>query len=398
MRKGYKKYPSFLDRYPYIIFILILILAVVFFSIIRNKLPLNFFSEIQTKTESKQSYNIFIASPSNNETFNFINKNEAVPVEIKAKEIENLDYDLKIFVNSKEIKTFSSPPYEFNWNPPKSGEYEMEAKLVDKNNNIISTSNKVNFLVEYQENEAENTAKNVDIEEKKNKILMQSQYRSQNATPIFSYKCYTPPVIDGSIQEWENFEKFSNFVPTIKKENYTSHTDSSGSFYSCWDDDNFYFAIQVVDDVYNQTFTGNQLNKGDSISIVFDTDLEGDIQIPFLNGDDYQIDFSAGNFSTISPEAFIRWPANAPPKGVNISSTKLSNSYLIEASIPWYNFTNYIPTDEDVLGFTVSILDTDNLETTELVISSSKQFDFNNVFTLGTLVLIDAGNIQQKET
>ncbi|GAH57247.1 unnamed protein product, partial [marine sediment metagenome] len=56
-----------------------------------------------------------------------------------------------------------------------------------------------------------------------------------------------------------------------------------------------------------------------------------------------------------------------------------------------------IPNDEDVLGFTISILDTDNLESTEIVISSSKIFDFNNVSTLGTIVLLDAGNIQIDE-
>jgi hypothetical protein len=49
------------------------------------------------------------------------------------------------------------------------------------------------------------------------------------------------------------------------------------------------------------------------------------------------------------------------------------------------------------LGFTVSIFDTDNLESTELVISSSKVFEFNNVSTLGTIALIDAGNIQEAE-
>ena len=45
----------------------------------------------------------------------------------------------------------------------------------------------------------------------------------------------------------------------------------------------------------------------------------------------------------------------------------------------------------------MSILDTDNLDTTELVLSSSSVFDINNASTLGTLVLIDAGDIQQTE-
>ncbi|MDZ7838244.1 MAG: sugar-binding protein [Actinomycetota bacterium] len=183
----------------------------------------------------------------------------------------------------------------------------------------------------------------------------------------------------------------------MKKENYTSHTDVNGTFYSCWDDENFYLAIQVIDDVFSQNYTGDQLNNGDSVVIVIDTDLAGDLQTQFLNNDDYQIEFSPGSFGQIPPEAFMRWPSNAAPQNTEISSARLSNGYIIEASIPWNSFPNYTPTDEDILGFTVSILDTDNLESTELVISSSNQFDFNNVFTLGNLVLIDAGDLLEEE-
>lgn len=396
--KNYKKHIFFLDRYPFIVLILVLTIGAFLFLVIRNNLPLGFFSESVVKEEKSESYTIFIASPSNNQTFNFVNQNEVVPIEIKAKEIENLEYIIKVIINDREVKTFSSPPYKYNWNPQQSGEYEIVAYIVDQNEQIISTSNKVNILVKYEEEELQQEPTNINVEEKKNKILSQARYRSQNGAPIFSYKCYIPPVIDGSIEEWAKFEKFSSFVPTIKKENYTSHTDISATFYSCWDENNFYFAVQVGDDVFNQPYTGNQLNKGDSISIVFDTDLQGDMHIPFLTGDDCQIDFSPGNFSTTVPEAFLRWPANAPPTGVNIRSTRLSNGYLIEVSIPWYNLVNYTPKDEDILGFTISVLDTDNLESTELVISSSNQFDFNNTFTLGTLILIDVGNIQEEET
>ncbi len=405
MRKN-NKYIPFLDKFPFIVFAIILILSLTFFLLMRERLPLNFFSSTTAETESKKEYTIFITSPSNNEIFNFVNQNEAVPVEIKAKEIENLGYIVKVFINDEEIQALNSPPYKFNWNPNVSGEYEIVASVFDENSNLVSTSNKVDFLVEYAEEDSTTTVMSTNVEEKKNKILSQSQYRSQNCIPqgipIFSYKCYIPPLIDGSIQEWENFEKFSNFNPTILKEHYTTHTDISGTFYSCWDADNFYFAIQVVDDVFNQPFTGNQINKGDSIVMVFDTDLEEDMQIPFYNSDDYRIDFSPGNFSNILPESFINWPYNSPPNGVSMASTKLANGYIIEASIPWYNFLNYTPQDEDLLGFTVSIFDTDNLvdtdnvPITELVVSSSKQFDLNNVSTLGTLVLIDAGDIQQE--
>jgi hypothetical protein len=398
-KKVPKRSKFILDKFPYILFALILIISIIIFFSVRSCLPLPFFSGVTDETEEETGYTLYIASPINDKVFDFINQNETVPVEIKAKEAENTDYTIKVFANDEEIKTFSSPPYEFNWNPGRSGDYEITAQLLDENDTVIANSNTVNFSVEYEMETAENTIISTDVEEKKSRILSESTFRSQNTIPtgipLFSYKCYIPPVIDGSLQEWDDFESFSAFEPTIKKENYTTHTDISATFYSCWDDDDFYFAVQVNDDVFSQNYTSNQLNKGDSVTIVIDTELSEDMQIPFYNSDDYQIDFSPGNFSVA--ESFMNWPSNAPPRGVIISSTKQANGYTLEASVPWYNFTNYIPSDEDVLGFTISILDTDNLESTELVISSSKVFDFNNVSTLGTIVLIDAGNIQSED-
>ncbi|MEA2015197.1 MAG: sugar-binding protein [Actinomycetota bacterium] len=402
MRRKRKNRIFLLDRAPYILFVLILIITIIVFFSVRSCTPFNFFSSVQEDSEDgNMEYTLFIASPTNNKVFNFINQNETVPVEIRAQEVESTDYNIRVVVNDSEIKTFSSPPYEYNWNPGSSGEYEIKAQLIDETGETIATSNMVSFTVQYEEEPKDETAESMDIEEKKNQVLTNAVFRTNNTIPtgipIFSYKCYIPPVIDGSIQEWNKFEIFSAFEPTIKKENYTSHTDVSGTFYSCWDDDNFYIAIQVTDDVFSQNYTGNQINKGDSITIVLDTELEEDMQIPFYNSDDYQLDLSPGNFAGTLAEAFISWPSSSPPGGVLISSTSLSNGYIIEASIPWYNFPNYIAEDESVIGFTISILDTDNLDTTELVISSSKTFDLNNVSTLGAIALIDVGDIQSEE-
>jgi len=164
MKKN-NKYTPFLDKFPFIIFAIILIISLIFFLLIRERLPLNFFSSTTAEIESKKEYTIFITSPSNNEIFNFINQNEAVTVEIKAKEIENLGYSVKVFINGEEIQTFNSPPYKFNWNPNVSGEYEVVANVFDENSNLVSTSNKVNFLVEYTEEEAGTTVVSTDVEE-----------------------------------------------------------------------------------------------------------------------------------------------------------------------------------------------------------------------------------------
>ena len=400
MNKKIPKRSKFiLDKVPYILFGIIFIVSIIIFFSVRSCLPVGFFSGVTEETGEETDYTLYIASPVNDKVFSFINQNETVSIEIKAKEAENTGYVIKLFINDDEKKTFSTPPYELNWNPGSSGDYEMTAQLLDENGNILENSNTVNFTVQYESEPEEVAIISIDIEEKKSKILSQSNFRTLNTIPtglpLFSYKCYIPPVMDGSLQEWENFGSFSAFEPTIKKENYTSHTDISGTFYSCWDDDNFYFAVQVTDDVFSQNYTGNQLSKGDSITIAFDTELEEDMYIQFYTGDDFLINFSPGNFSSTFTESFISYPS-AVPRGVIIGSTRQTSGYIIEASIPWYNL-NYTPSDEDVLGFTLSIFDTDNLESTELVISSSKEFDPINTATLGAIVLIDAGDIQNVE-
>src|SRR5450830_271060 len=394
-RKLKKQKTFFTDRFPYIVFILIIGISLVMFFIVRARLPLDVFTKKTTAVESATSFDLYFASPTKNQSFELVNVNETVPIEIKDKNIENnLNYNVNVFINNELIKTLNNSPYTYNWSPPQTGAYDIYAEITDKNNKVLYTSEKISFSVDIKgENSTGSTSPvNVNIEEKKNKILEKTSYRSQNGSPIFALKSYSAPVIDGNIDEWDIYDKFSSFTPTILKENYTNASDVSGTFSSCWDKDNFYFFIKVIDDVYNQPYNTNQINKGDSVVFVIDTELEKDFNIPFLNGDDYQIEFSAGNNSGSAPESFVRWPSNAPLKGAVLASKKYSGGYTIEGSIPWYSMPSALPADELVMGFTVSILDTDNMESTELVVSSSKQFDLNNVSTLGTLILIDGGD------
>ncbi|MCE5329720.1 hypothetical protein LLG07_05255 [bacterium] len=388
----------FLDRFPYVIFIIIIGLALIIFFSVKSKLPLNFFSNNTATSTQENTFNLLIASPTKNQSFEFVSTNETVPIEIKGKNIEDNNYKINIYINDSLAKTLAASPFKFNWSPPQTGTYDIYAEVTDDADKVIYTSEKVSFDVNIKGDSLteSTTPVNVNIEEKKNKVLENSNYRSQNGSAVFSLKCYSPPVIDGNLDDWNLYDKFTFFTPTILKENYTNVNDVSGVFSSCWDDDNYYFFIKVTDDVYNQPYNTNQINKGDCVVFVIDTNLENDFNIPFLNGDDYQIEFSAGNNSGSSPESFIRWPSNTTSKGTILASKKGSGGYTIEGSIPWYEMPSITAADELVMGFTVSIMDTDNLESTELVISSSKQFDFNNVTTLGTLVLIDAGDLQKE--
>jgi len=151
-KKNYNKYTSFVDRFPFIIFAAILVFAIIFVFQFRAKYPLPFFSSTSTATQdtTSASYSILVTSPNNEEIFNFVNKNESVPIEIKSIEIEGLNYKLNLVINDKDIiKTFSSPPYRYNWQPLQSGEYTIVVNLVDNSNKTISSSNKVNFFVKY---------------------------------------------------------------------------------------------------------------------------------------------------------------------------------------------------------------------------------------------------------
>ncbi|MHB8278563.1 MAG: hypothetical protein ACYDIA_13035 [Candidatus Humimicrobiaceae bacterium] len=149
-KKNYNKYTSFADRFPYIIVALILIFAIIFVFQFKAKYPLPFFSGTSAATQdtASASYSILVASPNNEEVFDFVNKNQYVRIEIKSKEIEGLNYKLNLVINDKDtIKTFSSSPYMYDWQPLEPGEYTIVANLVDNSNKTISSSNKVKFVV-----------------------------------------------------------------------------------------------------------------------------------------------------------------------------------------------------------------------------------------------------------
>ncbi len=171
MRKDYRKYLTLLDRFPYILVAVIIGLSFIFFFLIRNNLPLEFFSGSTTIVEDETEYSVFITSPINDKVYNFINLKETIPIEIKSKQAETEGFKIIVMVNENEIKTFNSPPYEYNWNPSISGEYEIVARLVDDNNSVLSESGKVTFVVEYEMENPKPLLSVQTLKKKKNRYL-----------------------------------------------------------------------------------------------------------------------------------------------------------------------------------------------------------------------------------
>ncbi|MGB9607960.1 MAG: sugar-binding protein, partial [bacterium] len=78
-----------------------------------------------------------------------------------------------------------------------------------------------------------------------------------------------PPVIDGrfSPEEWAEaipirLDKFA-----IKEGDWRGPDDLSATAYFLWDDEQAYFCMRVLDDVFNQPYQGGDIWKGDSVQI-----------------------------------------------------------------------------------------------------------------------------------
>lgn len=160
MKKNYNKYTGFLDRFPFIIVAVIIAIAIIFVLIFRAKFTTLFSSgaastgQTQSSTQQtsqNQQYPMLISSPANNQVYSFANENETVPVKIELKEnIGGTGYKLNLVLGDGQIiKTFTSAPYEYNWNPGKAADYSIVANIVDANDNIVSSSNIVKFSVAY---------------------------------------------------------------------------------------------------------------------------------------------------------------------------------------------------------------------------------------------------------
>ncbi|MCL5073897.1 MAG: hypothetical protein M1308_23850 [Actinobacteria bacterium] len=160
MKKNYNKYTDYLDRFPFIIVAVIITIAIIFVLIFRVKFTFPFFSgststgQTQSSTQQTlqtQGYPVLISSPENGQAFIFANGTETTPIKVDLKEdISNTGYKLNLVLSDRQIiKTFTSPPYEYDWNPVIAGNYSIVANLVDANDNIISSSNTVKFSVEY---------------------------------------------------------------------------------------------------------------------------------------------------------------------------------------------------------------------------------------------------------
>lgn len=179
------------------------------------------------------------------------------------------------------------------------------------------------------------------------------------------------PVLDGTWDEWKSPQMPLNSV-VYGKGSWTGEDDLSASYRIGWDDNYLYLAIKVVDDVYVENATGDNMYKGDSLEVQLDTNYYGDFYTTSLNNDDYQLGLSggkagAGKYTLAGPgEAYLWAPYGmaggrskvkmAFSRGVNFDDKP---AYRAEVAIPWSTF-GITPYNGMTLGFAFSVSDNDN--------------------------------------
>jgi len=171
----------------------------------------------------------------------------------------------------------------------------------------------------------------------------------------------TPPVMDGVWDEWGT-TAFPARLVVFGEENHDGKEDQEGSFRIGWDSTYLYLAVKVIDDEYVQNATGVDIFKGDSIELLFDVDLQGDLNSTELNQDDYQLVISPGKGGIAGPkEAYLYYPSArvGARTDVVIASEGGDGLYRVEIAIPWTLF-GINPASGQQYGFLVSISDNDN--------------------------------------
>jgi hypothetical protein len=177
------------------------------------------------------------------------------------------------------------------------------------------------------------------------------------------------PEIDGDLSDWPHgripIRLDSARQLVAKWRPWTGPEDSSARVWTAWDEQNFYVAAEVVDDVIADAVTGEQIYKNDSLEVYFDTDFEGDRDETHYSDDDSHWILALRQGGAVVFNAVTnrespggRIAANRAPRVTQAISSEPC-AYIIEASIPLSEIHLH-PSDGKLIGFNVGLNDDDD--------------------------------------
>ena len=204
------------------------------------------------------------------------------------------------------------------------------------------------------------------------------------------------PLIDGNLDEWADMPAFESSHLVYQVDGWDGTDDVTALWRLGWDNGNLYVAVQVDDDYHVQTQNGNQIFKGDGVSLQLDTQLEADFGNR-LSPDDFQINLSPGDFAGTPPVAYRFRGDNSgnltdmPGHGIQVAARRSGDGYTLEAAIPWSNL-GITPQSGLELGIALNANDNDTPGTAvqEVMMSHVATRKFSDPSSWGMVTLREA--------
>ncbi|MCC7117652.1 MAG: hypothetical protein IT310_03925 [Anaerolineales bacterium] len=200
--------------------------------------------------------------------------------------------------------------------------------------------------------------------------------------------------VDGKLDDWTSEPTFtldadSQIVYNANPKSWKDAQDLSMLAWSGWTSEGLYFAFKVTDDMHAQTKADTDLWHGDHVELQFDTQLDEDYNNPGMNGDDYQIGISLGDFANVPPVIYAWF--NGPDAPGEVASAKMAftqaeGGYVLEVFLPKAALAELKLEAGATFGMNVSVSDTDAGDQ-ETMLSTSPIRTYANPMTFGKITL-----------
>ena len=184
------------------------------------------------------------------------------------------------------------------------------------------------------------------------------------AVPLLCRRAKGPITIDGDLSEWAGMERMGmGRAEQTAGKAWHGPADLSASAFVQWDETHFYFACDVVDDVFVQNNAAPEMWRGDSVQFALSTRRN----TPFGQAGYGAGDHEFGMALLRTGPTLIRFAGpNARPggtvPGAAIVVRRNGDHTYYEASIPWSQITGNAPDPESVFGISVLVNDCDGQE------------------------------------
>lgn len=169
-------------------------------------------------------------------------------------------------------------------------------------------------------------------------------------------------ILDGDVDAWyASFHEASNVVAGAEK--WAGDWDLSAGFQTGWTEQAFYVVVRVTDERYVQAADeADDVYLGDSIDLLVDADLCGDLDSTTMNSDDFHLRISPGYLSTAGDRSVYRMqpsPAGAISQATVVSS-RVGNVTNYEIEIPWEVLGVKNPVPGQMVRFALLVNDNDD--------------------------------------